>query len=78
MGISKRRGLGIILKENNNFNGSSGILSTEHGGEFTVANKTGSDTRKLNIVKGVSYLAIPVQNKKLENAIIICRSVNPE
>ena len=61
---------------NDDFRGSGGRLSPGQPGTFSVSNGLGTVTKNYGGVDGPSYMAIPVQNQNLQNAVIVCRTVS--
>ena len=63
---------------NDDFRGSGGRLSAGQPGTFTVSNGSGSVSKQYGEVEGVAFMAIPVQNRTMQNAVIVCRTVSAD
>lgn len=61
---------------NDDFRGSGGSLSVGQLGTFTVSNGSGSISKEYGGVEGTAFMAIPVQTRNMQNAVIVCRTVS--
>lgn len=63
---------------NDDFRGSGGRLSAGQPGSFSVSNGAGSVTKQYGGIEGTAFMAIPVQNRNHQNAVIVCRTDTAE
>jgi hypothetical protein len=61
---------------NKDYRGSGGQLGAGQSGTFTVSNGSGSVSKQYGGIEGTAFMAIPVQNRDLQNAVIVCHTVS--